>query len=218
MPFRKKVMRTLLLSACFFGWVPAVPGDDTDNNGDEYDLARLKRGEILLQTIHRDKPGGAARVTALFHSTPEAIWDIIGYCEYEFIYIRGLKICEVLKPGQSQMVVHHRLRNNWYTPTLDFTFEASRSPDNMGEARLVSGNLKALHGLWRMVPLENEKYVIVVHEIRIQSMIPAPRWLVRRSLLNDLPDMIACIRGLARASGGNQQISDDLKRCAGEVK
>ena len=215
---RIRVLKIFLLSTCFSMIIPAVPDDEAGNNGDDYDLARLKNGEILLQTIHTDKPGGAARVTALFHGTPEAVWNVIGYCEYEFVYIRGLKLCEVLKPGQSQMVVHHRLRNSWYTPTLDFTFEASRSPDNIGEARLVSGNLRVLHGLWRLVSLENEKYVIVVHEIRIQPVIPAPRWLVRRSLMNDLPDMIACIRGLARASGGNQRVSDDLKRCAGDVK
>jgi len=218
MSFPKEILMIFLLSACLSGVASATPDNDGGAGGGDYDLARLKNGEILLQTIHSEKPGGAARVTALFHGTSEAVWNIIGYCKYEFIYIRGLKICEVLKPGQSEMVVRHRLRNSWYTPILDFTFKASRRPNNIGEAHLVSGNLKALHGLWRMVPLENERYVIVVHEIRIQPLIPAPRWLVRRSLLNDLPDMIACIRGLARASGGKQKQTGDLKRCPGEVK
>lgn len=213
MPLRIIIVIICLFVSCFFGLATAVADDVND-----FDLARLKNGEILLQTIHGDKPGGAARVTALFHGTAEAVWDVLGYCNFEFKYIRGLQVCEVLEPGQRRMVVHHRIRNNWYTPTLDFTFEASRRDGNFGEAQLVSGNLKVLHGLWRMVPLENEEYVIVVHEIRIQPVIPAPRWLVRRSLRNDLPDMIACVRGLAGASGGVQQISEDLKRCPGEVK
>lgn len=182
---------------------------------DAYDLARLEGGDILLQTIHSDKPGAAARVTGLFYATPEAVWDVIGYCKYEFIYVRGLKVCEVLKPGLNQMLMRHRLRNSWYTPTLDFTFEASRNGENIGEANLVAGDLKVLHGEWRLVPLANPDAIIVIHEIRIQPKLPAPRWLVRRSLRKDLPDMLACIRGLAEASGDARRVAADLKRCAG---
>lgn len=183
----------------------------------DFDLASLQSGEILLQTIHGDKPGGAARVTALFHTTADAVWEVIGDCKYEFIYVRGLKVCEVLKPGRQHMLMHHRLRNSWYTPTLDFTFEVIRKPGNFGEARLVEGDLRVLEGLWRLVPLADGKGVIVIHEIRIQPKMPAPRWLVRRSLRNDLPDMLACIRGLANASADNRRIAADLKRCPGDI-
>jgi hypothetical protein len=187
----------------------------TDMNDDA--MAALQRGEILLQIIHTEKSGGAARVTALFHSSAEAVWDIIGYCRYKFIYMRGLELCEMLGGDQFQMTMHHRLRNSWYTPTLDYTFEAHREPGGNGQARLIEGDLKVLEGQWRLFPLTDDNSVIVVHEIRIQPKIPAPKWLVRRSLRNDLPDMLACIRGLARASGDNGHIESDLERCPGEV-
>ena len=187
----------------------------SDLNDD--DVARLKRGEILLQTIHADKSGGAARVTALFHSNADSVWDVIGYCKYEFIYVRGLKECEMLKGDQFQMTMHHRLRNSWYTPTLDFTFEARREPGGNGQAHLVDGDLKVLEGQWKLIPLADKNHVIVVHEIRIQPKIPAPKWLVRRSLRKDLPGMLACIRGLARASGNQRHIEDDLEQCPGEI-
>jgi len=183
----------------------------------DYDLARLQNGEIMLQTIHGDKPGGAARVTALFHGTADEVWNVIGDCKYEFIYVRGLKNCEVLEPGQTHMLMRHRLRNSWYTPTLDFTFEVIRKPGDFGEAHLVEGDLRVLEGLWRLVTLGDDQGVIVIHEIRIQPRIPAPRWLVRRSLRKDLPDMLACIRGLAKASGDNRRIANDLNRCPGDI-
>ena len=63
--------------------------------------------------------------------------------------------------------------------------------------------------------LGDDKGVIVIHEIRVQPRIPVPRWLVRRSLRKDLPDMLACIRGLAKASGDDRRIADDLNRCPG---
>ena len=181
------------------------------------ELARLMRGEILLQIVRDEQPGAAARVTALFQTNAQAIWDIIGYCKYEFIYMRGLKLCEMLEGDQFQMTMRHRLRNSWYSPTLDFTFEAKREPGGDGEAHLLTGDLKILEGRWKFSPLAEDNKVIVVHEVRIQPKLPAPEWLVRRNLKRDLPAMLACIRGLARASGDNGHIEGDLKRCPGEI-
>jgi len=187
----------------------------TDLSDDE--MLRLQRGEVLLQIVQDDKPGAAARVTALFHTNAQAIWDIIGYCKYEYIYMQGLKYCEMLDGDQFHMTMRHRIRNSWYTPTLDFTFEANREPGGDGEAHLIDGDLKILEGSWKFSPLADDSSVIVTHEIRIQPKLPAPAWLVRRNLQRDLPAMMACIRGLARASGGDDQIERDLKQCPGEV-
>lgn len=181
------------------------------------DMIRLKRGEILLQTIHEDKPGGAARVTALFDSSAAAVWDVIGYCRYTFIYMRGLELCEMVSGDQYQMVMHHRLRNSWYAPTLDFSFSASRDDGGSGSAHLVEGNLKVMQGRWKLLPLADNAGLMVIHEIRIQPDIPAPKWLVRHSLRNDLPSMLACIRGLANASGDSELASVDLLRCPGDI-
>lgn len=184
--------------------------------GDD-DMDRLKRGEILLQTMHSEKPGAAARVTALFHGNADSVWDIIGFCKYEFIYVRGLKECEMLEGDQFQMTMHHRIRNSWYTPTLDFIFKAMREPGGDGYTQLLEGDLKVFEGQWEFFPLRDDNAVIVVHQLRVQPKIPAPKWLVRRSLHHDLPDMLACIRGLAGASGDKIHIEDDLDRCPGKI-
>jgi len=113
--------------------------------------------------------------------------------------------------------MRHRIRNSWYTPTLDFTFEANREPGGDGQAHLIDGDLKVLEGSWKLSPVANENSVIVVHEIRIQPKLPAPEWLVRRNLQRDLPAMMACIRGLAKASGDNGHIECDLNHCPGEI-
>ena len=206
--------RSLLLLLSFIAIVP-LAWTDPKNLGED-DMARLKQGEVLLETIHGDKSGGAARVTAMFYSEANAVWSIIGHCEYEIIYMRGLSLCEMLEGDQFQMTMHHRLRNSWYTPTLDYTFVAKRGTDNHGEAHLIEGNLKVLQGNWTITSVGDNNSLIVGHEIRIQPKFPAPKWLIRRSLRKDLPDMLACIRGLARASGSESQTHVDLKRCSGE--
>jgi len=183
----------------------------------ESEMQRLQRGEILAQTIHNDKSGGAARVTGLFKADAETIWNVIGYCKNEFIYVRGLELCEVLVPGLQYIKKHHRVNNNWYTPTIDFVFEARRTSPTHGDFNLVEGNLKVMEGQWDFQPMESGDALVVSHDIRIRSRFPAPRWLVRRVLKSDLPDMLACIRGMAGASLNMDQSGADLARCPGDV-
>lgn len=203
-------------------WLPAalwllVPVLGVAAGDERGDFERLAAGEVLAQDIHEDKAGGAARVTALFHADADAIWNVIGYCENEFVYVRGLELCEVVLPGLQVMQKHHRVNNNWYTPTIDFVFEARRESPVHGTFKLVEGNLKVLEGQWLFQPAPGGEGLVVSHDIRLKSRFPAPRWLVRRVLKNDLPDMLACIRGMARGSGSEALQAGDLARCPGNV-
>ena len=184
---------------------------------DSDQLALLKRGEILVQTVENDKPGVTARVTALFNTDADSIWNIIGYCKNGLIYMHGLKTCEILEGDQFDMIVHHRVRNSWFSPMLDYTFRAQRNREGYGSAKLISGNLNVLNGYWQLKALKGEQGVLVVHEISIQTRFPAPKWLVRRSLKQDLPDMLACIRGLAKSPARTNSVQLDLSRCPGEI-
>lgn len=180
-------------------------------------LARMQAGDVVVETLHKDQPGGAARVTATFFGDSDALWQVIGDCRFQMIYIKGISECEVLQPGSSTMVVRHRLRESWYTPTLDFSFTADRTKDGKGVAKLVAGNLKVFEGMWEVMPIKDTDMSIVNHEIRVQPKFLAPRWLIRRALKKDLPDMLACIRGLAAASADQQAQSVDLQRCPGDA-
>ncbi|MGD9265021.1 MAG: SRPBCC family protein, partial [Lysobacterales bacterium] len=111
---------------------------------------------------------------------------------------------------------HHRVKNNWYTPTIDFVYDTRRLSSTHSTFSLVEGNLKILEGHWDFQPAPGGG-LVVRHEIRIRSKFPAPRWLVRRVLKNDLPDMLACVRGLARGSGDAELLARDLGRCPGDV-
>ena len=223
----KKIMETglniyhwrlflVMLCCCLIFVARSVQSASPEEALTREDIERLKRGEILTETIHNEKSGGAARVIALFHAAPEEVWDTIGYCENEFVYVRGLELCEVLIPGLQFIRKHHRVNNNWYTPTIDFVFEASRSSPTHGDFKLVEGNLRVLEGQWDFQLLAGSEAIIVTHDIRVRSRFPAPRWLVRRVLKGDLPDMLACIRGMSNGSGEESLRSADLALCPGD--
>jgi hypothetical protein len=80
---------------------------------------------------------------------------------------------------------------------------------------LVEGNLKAMEGSWDFIVMPQG--VVVSHEIRVQPAVPAPRFVVRRLMRKGMPEMLACIRGLAGGSVSAGQKAVDLDLCAGEL-
>jgi ribosome-associated toxin RatA of RatAB toxin-antitoxin module len=177
------------------------------------DLERLLSGEVLLETVRMDESGGAARVRALAHTSTEAIWAVIVSCEDAYRYVRGLKSCDILRDDGDQAQIHQAVKQSWVMPRLDFTFAAERSPYTSIDFHMLEGDLRQMQGSWRFEPLAEHDAVLVTHEIRVVPKFPAPRWLVRRSIGRDVPEMLACIRGLAGGSGSEDQQVQDLARC-----
>jgi hypothetical protein len=73
-----------------------------------------------------------------------------------------------------------------------------------------------LRGSWDFAAFPDG--VLVRHVLVLQPLLPAPRWLVRRNLNKDLPDMLRCIRGLANGSGTPAALDADRQSCPGEVE
>ena len=104
------------------------------------------------------------------------------------------------------------VKKSWVIPMIDYIIEVRRQPPYRIDFKLVEGNLKALEGGWRFNVLPDEQGIVVTHEVRVQPGFPTPRWLIRRSMRKDVPDMLACLRGLTRGSGEFSSLRD-LKRC-----
>ncbi len=79
----------------------------------------------------------------------------------------------------------------------------------------MDGKLDAFEARWSFEPLA-EGGLLVEYAIHIEPAVPSPRLLVRHYLRKRLPDLLACLRGLARASGPADQARNDLARCPGE--
>ena len=86
-----------------------------------------------------------------------------------------------------------------------------------GKLFCAGGDLKSMEGGWRFQGGENEDGIVVTHEIRVRPKLPVPRWLLRRSMRKDVPDMLACLRGLTNGSGLLSR-EKDLGRCPRQKK
>jgi hypothetical protein len=176
-------------------------------------MDRLRTAEVLLENVRTDESGGAARARVLFHAPVENIWAQLVTCETAFDYVDGLKYCEELDQTTEHARLKQAVKKHWLVPRMDFTVEFIRQPYSSIEFRQVEGELDLLEGRWLFQDVPGEGAVLVTHEIRVKPRIPVPRWLVRRSIRKDIPDMLACLRFLAGGSGSDAQTSMDREKC-----
>jgi len=174
-------------------------------------LERLENGEILLLEARTDKAGGSARVQALVRAPAKAVWDVIVSCEQNFIFVRGLKKCEIVEDAGNRALIHQVVKTSWIAPTQDFVFESLRDPYRGIRFQLVEGNLKAMQGSWQF--LESDNGLLIDYEIRVRPGVPVPGFIVSWVIRKGMPDLIACIRGLAGGSGSMERVKEDLQRC-----
>lgn len=196
----------LCLSCCPRTAVPQ-PADDN--------MARLRAGEILLLEANGESAGGSVHLQFLSHGPAKSVWDVLLSCESAFVFVDGIRVCDRLEDSGDRYLIHQVVDRGWLIPQQDFVVEFQREPYRELRFNLDEGNLRELEGSWRFT--ETPDGVLVDHRIRIVPAVPAPRFLVRWSIRRDLPDLAACVRGLAAASGSGTQRLEDLARCPGKV-
>jgi len=177
---------------------------------------RLDDGEIVLLDFDTDQAGGSSRVQALVQAPARSVWEVITSCEKTFVFVGGLKQCEVLDDSGDRAVVHQVVKRGWLVPTQDFVFESLREPYQEIRFRLIEGNLKAMEGRWQFT--ETPEGLLVDYAIRIRPGLPVPGFIVSWVMRKGMPDIIACIRGLADGSGSLDRRQKDLGRCRGEAR
>jgi ribosome-associated toxin RatA of RatAB toxin-antitoxin module len=205
----KGLMLLILLVLFVSGPASAREKPDTDT------FARLERGEVVAEEARGDEAGGAAHMLILVRAPARAVWDVIVSCEKAFVFVEGLRQCEIQADRGNTVLVHQVVKQGWLVPTQDFVFESLREPYRRIGFRLVEGNLKSMRGEWRFT--EVEQGTLVDYEIALQPAMPVPGFLVRRSVRKSMPDLLACVRALAGGSLSARGREEDIARCPGSA-
>ncbi len=179
-------------------------------------LQRLQSGEITVQTTRADQSGGSARFVIFIKAPVEKIWEIIFSCEHAFIFLDGLKLCEILEGDEKETLARQVVNKGWLIPTQDFTFQTLYEPFKHAEFKRLEGKPRVMEGSYDFIVMPLG--VVLVHEIRIQPSIPVPRFIIRRLIRKSMPAMLACMRGLAGGSLSAELEVRDLNMCPGKTK
>jgi len=207
----------LLGLALTLGFFPAanVGSDDARFELPDADgMARLRAGEWILNKDVEDANGAAAGILLFLRAPVERIWAIIISCDYAMSWVDGLEYCEVLEDRGDYALIRQVVDKGWASPRIDYTFEVFRRPFYSMQLKLKSGNLKTFQGSWDFISLPDG--VLLRHTLTLQPNFPVPRWLVRRTLSHDMPDMMLCLRGLAQGSGSELASAAERRKCPGQ--
>jgi len=177
------------------------------------DLARLKAGEVIVSNTRLDEAGGAAVAQAIFHVDLPRLWAILGDCEDNYRFVRGLRDCEILHESATEALTRQSLKPYLLLPRFDYVFETRRAPYDWIQIRLREGDLRILEGSWRFDPLPGDSGILVRHAIHVQPKISVPRWLARRTVERDLYRLLACLRWETRAWPDPEQSELDRQQC-----
>ena len=174
-------------------------------------LRQLRTGEIFLENTRTDEAGVAMQVLIFMKTQVEKIWEVIYSCENAFIFLDGLKLCEVLEDDGVITLTRQVVKTGWLVPVQDYTFRTLRVPFKHVEIQRTKGNPKIMEGSWDFIAMPQG--VVVIHEIRIKPNMPVPRFIVRRLMRRGMLEMISCIRGLAGGSVTAEIETRDLGSC-----
>lgn len=184
----------------------------TGNLPDAAVMEKLRAGEVVaLEPVTAGDDGAAARMQILVRAPARSFWEVVVSCDKARVFIRGLELCEILEDHGTRVLVHQVIRQSWVLPREDFVFESLRSPYRRIDIRLVRGNVRALSGRWLFT--ETPDGLLVDYQMRVEPGFPFPRFLIQRRIERHMPDLLACLRGLAGGSLQPGQQAGDLSRC-----
>jgi hypothetical protein len=178
---------------------------------DQQKLSRLETGEVTVETIRADESGGAARFQIYMKATIDDIRSVINSCENAYLFLNGLKVCEVLEQEGNRTLTRQVVKTSWLIPRQDFTFRTLRVSDRRSEFQRTAGSPRVMEGSWEFTELSGG--IVATHELRIKPSLPVPRFIVRHLMQKSMPKMLTCMRALAGGSLSKTQQAADFASC-----
>ncbi len=167
----------------------------------ESQLSQLKDGEIIVY-VQRSKgqQNGMVEALVLIDAPAETIWKIMIDCPGAPTFVPGLKTCKILDSGKNWDIIRHEVKWIWFFPKISYVFRADYQINKRIDFVKIKGDLREMKGSWRLFPLDETGQTIVRYEVYLDPSFFIPQWLVERSLMTDLPDMLAALRTKVRNS------------------
>ncbi len=167
----------------------------------ESQLSQLKDGKILVY-VQRSKgqQKGMVEALVLIDTPAETIWEIMTDCPGIPTFVPDLKTCKVLDSGKNWEIIRHEVKWIWFFPRISYVFRADYKMNRRIDFVKIKGDLREMRGSWRLFPLNEAGQTLVRYEVYLDPSFFIPQWLVERSLMTDLPDMLAALRTKVRKS------------------
>jgi len=183
---------------------------DEARNLSDQDKTALNNGSVISE-IWRDKSrkDGALEAYAAIHiqASPEQIWAVMTSCELSVEIVKNMTACHILEasPDGAWDIREQRFRAPFPLGGFRTEFRTDFTPFRRMNIQRSGGDMKVQDGIWQIETLE-PGYSRVTYQARVALKIPVPRFLMRRALRKDTPELMENLRNAAeKIAGASQQ-------------
>jgi|HigsolmetaAR206D_1030411.scaffolds.fasta_scaffold00246_8 uncharacterized membrane protein len=169
---------------------------------DARELARLERGEILVQALESERGSTEFRAAVRIDAPAGRVFGVMTDCAAALEYVPHLDRCQVLETAVdgSWQLIEHEVDYGWYAPRMRYVFRARYDPNERIRIEGVRGDLRTNEGLWELRPAgDAATATIVVYRAHAAPRLPVPGRLMRVTLQRDLPEMLRRLRTLCES-------------------
>lgn len=170
------------------------------------ELRQLEQGEVLVHTVGAPgRPEGEVRAAVQITAPSAFVFSTITDCEQALEYVPHLERCEILEraPDRAWEIVEQELDYGWHLPSLHYVFRAEYESSGRIHVTHVRGDLRENRAEWRLIPARDGVATIVTYQAHVVPRIYVPRWLMRRTLSQELPAMLEALRAYVEADSGH---------------
>lgn len=186
------VTALLVVIACSL-IAPATRGFEIDGA----DAERLQRGEVIVKAAPAaGETRGWVNAAVWIDAKAAAVWSVMTDCSSAPAFVPGLKRCEVLERAADGRweVVEHEVKYSVLLPRMRYVFRATYRPSERIDFKHLRGDFERNEGSWELAPLAQGGGTLVKYSVFVEPRFYVPRWLIRRSLEDSLPQLMAALR------------------------
>lgn len=190
----------LLVSALLWGVPAACRSADWALSPSQ--LEQLDEGAIITEgDVATDRAVAAVRAAIRIKASPEQVFLTLTDCSRALRFVPHLKRCKVLEtaPDGSWQNVEQQVDYGWLAPRADYVFHAEYEKFSRIRFSNVRGDFHENRGVWTFQPLDEGRSTLVTYEAVVAPAFYVPRWIMRKMLKRDLPDLMRGLRTHAEA-------------------
>jgi len=195
-PFIKQTADRVVycLSFCLIVVLALTSADATQVSSQDWE--RLHAGDVVIQSKKID---GQHRIEAaiVIASPVDDIWKVMLDCPNAPLFVPNMRRCEVIERADdaSWEIIEHEIKYNWLAPTTIYQFKAEYIPQELIHFERISGDLTHLVGDWKLISVQGHSdAVLVQYSVYINPGFFVPKFMTRRALRKDVPDILRALR------------------------
>ena len=188
------------------GWILIVSTWSGQGLAQEPDLSWIAQDQLAARQVlvdFGDDPRfrGFIRAAVMIEAPVERVWAIITDCESATEYVKKVLSCVLLETLEDQdaQIFRQRVKFTWFLPSFEHDFRLDYEPFHRIMVSKASGPLEVLNGTWWFVP-GGDRGTTLIYSLNFDPGLPIPRFVVGRTLRNDVPAILTSVRDRAEAA------------------